>query len=165
MLLQQLQEKEHFLTERVSRLKTSMQNVEQNLEPGNIEQKAEELRSLETQLFLTEKALQNTQDKLTEQKQLQGSKEFKDKQKQAQELRKQAEEETREVFRTLQELQQKTEEVFKKLRQVDGLNPEITGQPQLVITSQVQPFAWLLMVHKQVQGLLYSTTWLIDKLS
>jgi protein subunit release factor A len=165
MLLQQLQEKEQFLTERVSRLKSSMQEVEQNLEAGNIEKKAEEIGSLQTQLFLTEKALQNTQDKLREQKQLEGSKEFKDKVKQAQELRKQAQKETTEVFETLQELEKKTTQVFKKLKQVDKLNRETSGQPQVVILAQTQPFAWLLMAHKQVQGLLYRTKWLKDKLS
>jgi protein subunit release factor A len=165
MLLQQLQEKEQFLTERVSRLKSSLQEVEQNLEPENIERKAEEIGSLQTQLFLTEKALQSTQDKLREQKQLEGSKEFKDKVKQAQELRKQAEKETREVFETLQELQKKTTQVFKTMKQVDKLNRETSGEVQVVSYVQTQPFAWLHMVQKQLQGLLYSTTWLKDKLS
>jgi protein subunit release factor A len=165
MLLQQLQEKEHFLTERVSRLKSSLQEVEQNLEPENIEQKAEEIGSLQTQLFLTEKALQNTQDKLRERKQLEGSKQFKDKVKQAQELREQAQKETVKVFETLQELQKKTTEVFKKLKQVDRLESEVAGKASVVSYVQKQPFAWLLMVHKQVQGLLAQTVWLKDKLS
>jgi protein subunit release factor A len=165
MLLQQLQEKEQFLTERVSRLKSSMKEVEQNLEPKNIEQKAEEIGSLQTQLFLTEKALQSAQDKLRAQKELEGSKEFRDKQKQAQELRKQAQKETVKVFETLQELQQQTTEVFKKLKQYDKLNRETSGEPQVISYVQKQPFAWLLMVHKQVQGLLAQTVWLKDKLS
>jgi septation ring formation regulator EzrA len=165
MLLQQLQEKEQFLTERVSRLKSSLQEVEQNLEPENIERKAEEIGNLNTQLFLTEKALQSAQDKLRAQKELEGSKEFRDKLKLAQELRKQAQKETTEVFETLQELEKKTTQVFKKLKQYDKLNRETSGEPQVLLTAQVQPFAWLLMVHKQVKGLLYSTTWLKDKLS
>ena len=78
MLLQQLQEKEKFLTDRQQRLKTSVAEIEQNLEAGNIERKAQELGSLQVQLMLTEKALQDTQSKLTERIELEGSKEFKD---------------------------------------------------------------------------------------
>ena len=166
MFIDKLQEQEQLLTERVSRLKSSLKEVELNLEAENIEQKAEELKSLENQVYLTEKALQNTQSKLTARKQLEGSKEYKDKQKLAQELREQAEKETVKVFKTLQEVQKKTQKIHDNLKQFDNLQRELTGEIQYIATAQgVQPFAWLGTVHKSVQGLLYSTTWLKDKLN
>jgi hypothetical protein len=166
MFIEKLQEQEQFLTERVTRLKSSLKEVELNLEPETIEQKAEKLRSLETQLYLTEKALQNTQSKLTARKQLEGSKEYKDKQKLSQELLEQAQKETVKVFKTLQEVQKQTQGIHSKLKQYDKLQKEFTGEVQYFATAQgVQPFAWLGTVHKSVQGLLHSTTWLKDKLN
>lgn len=166
MFIDKLQEQEQLLTERVSRLKSSLKEVELNLEAENIEQKAEELKSLENQVYLTEKALQNTQSKLTERKKLEGSKEYKDKQKLAQELREQAEKETVKVFKTLQEVQKQTQKIHDNLKQFDNLQRELTGEIQYIATAQgVQPFAWLGKVHTSVRGLLYQSAWLKDKLN
>jgi len=163
MLLQQLQEKEKFLTERITRLKSSIAEVESEVEVRNIEQKAQELGTLQVQLKLTESALQDTHSKLTERIELEGSKEFKDKVKQAQELRRQAQKQTTEVFENLKLIQKQVSEVFKKVNQVDKLNRE-TGEKHSYV-KLAQPFAWLGLVKKHIDNLIKQTSWLRDKLS
>lgn len=164
-MLKELKQKEHSLQERKTRLSNSIQKLKSKLNEGNIEEVAEELTSLETQLQLTEIALQNTQEQFREQEKFLSSKEYADKQKQLEKLRKQAQNKAGEAFRTLQVLQKQCSEAQSIVKQHDRLNRELTqdktGYSGIAIK---QPFAWLRMVQLEVSARLKDTVFFIDKL-
>lgn len=148
--LEQLQDKKHMLSERVSQLKNAIASAEQGYSEESILTTAREINSLETQLRLTEKALENTQDKLREQEKFLNSKEYKDKLKMQENLRKQAEKETREVLRNAYSMQTDIENISKMLSEIDKLRRE-TGDRSILGVAYSQPFAWLLMLRNDIE--------------
>jgi chromosome segregation ATPase len=145
-----IQEKEKRLADRVRRLKAEILTVKKNLTEADIPEKAKEIHSLEIQLQLTERALENTQKQLREHEEKLNSKEYKDKLKLQENLRKQAEKETRTILKNLFEMQEGIQEVNKKLKQFDRLKAEIEGKPQVYGVSYSQPFAWLQLLERDI---------------
>jgi len=146
-----LQEKQRMLSERASQLKSSLKRAEKNITGENIPEKASEIQSLEIQLQLTEKALETAQEQQRELEKKLNSKEYKDKLKQAEELRKQAEEETRTILKNLFEMQAGIQEVNDKLKQYNRLKVELTGNAQVYGVFYSQPFAWLQLLKTNIE--------------
>ena len=158
-IIQELQNKENMLAERASMLKSSIQKEKQELTEHNISAKADSIRSLEIQLSLTEKALENIQEKHREQREILNSKEYKDKLKMQEKLSKQAIKQAGEVFEELQELLKKVEEVESLAKQAGKLERETALDKSVLAYSSIkfrQPFSWLyglkLTLHKQVEN-------------
>lgn len=147
--LGELQNKIKMLSERVSQLKNAIAEAEQIYSLGSIPETAKEIHSLEIQLKLTEKALENTQDKLREQEIYFSSKEYKDKLKLQERLSEQAEKEAAEVLRNAYSMQKDIQNIEKMLKEIDKLKRE-TGDKSIYGISYAQPFAWLLMLKRDI---------------
>ena len=151
--LQELQNKEKRLADRISRLKLSISALKENLTEQNLEAKAKELHSLEVQLELTEQAWKNTQDQLKEQEKLLSSKAYKDKLKQQENLHKQAVKQTRSIYEKLVEVQKEAKAVLNLTKDFDKLNKETlkeTGNIQSFLNLDMrQPFSWLRKVYAE----------------
>jgi len=168
MTIKEIQEKERGLAERVARLKGSIAAVENSATVENIEAKAEELNSLQTQLNLTEVAYKKAQEQLKENKKLLDSKEYKDKLKMQEKLREQATSKTRTIYEKLAEVQAEAKEVFKLCNQYDKLNRETSrfGNPMqfFINLDSRQPFSWLRIIAKQVHFAVDRAKYIKDKL-
>jgi len=168
MTIKQLQEKETKLSDRISRLKSSVIETKKNLTLQSIPGKAEEIKSLQVQLELTETVLKDTQEKLREQEKLLASKEYKDKLKMQEKLREQATSKTRTIYEKLAEVQAEAKEVFKLCKQYDKLKRETSrfeNSMQFFINLDCrQPFSWLKVISGQVNFAVDRAKYIKDKL-
>jgi len=161
--------KEQQLKDRTTQLENSIQElknsilIEETLNTSKlIEQKALEIQKLETQLKLTELALQNTQEKLRARKEFESSKEFKDKQKMQEKLYSESRNEAGNLFKKLGSFVSEIEEVFEKVRQADNILYELSEEKDKVFWSfkeRAQPFSGLREIqdflNNQLQDLEY----------
>ena len=168
MTMRELTQQEIRLSERVSKLNEAISTAEAEVNENNIEEQAEELNSLHVQKKLTEVALRNTQEKLTAYKKLAGSKEYKDKLKEQEKLREQAQKETIELFELLTAFKEKAENVFKLCKQYDKLEHETSKFDTKLIyklsLERKQPFSWLRAIYSKVRNALKDTKYIADKL-
>ena len=165
--LQQLQDKEKRLSDRKQRLHGSIVTLKNNLNEGNIESSAEEIHKLEVQLELTETALKNAQNQLTEEKNKLASKEYKDKQEMQEKLSRQAQEQTVKVFKKLVELEEQAGKALSTIKQADKVFREIeTDKVKLAysLPSYKQPFSWLAGLLRKLNGELKLAEYIQDKL-
>lgn len=167
MTIQQLQVQENKLLDRKNRLHVSINEQKQNLNDSNIEAKAQVINSLEIQLDLTETALQNTQNKLTEENKRLASKEYQNKLETYQKLYRQATEQTVKVYKKLVELEKEAgkadnlvEQTTKAYRQFE------TDKVKLAYSSpsHKQPFSWLKALRAQLNMRLKQAEYIKDKL-
>jgi len=168
MTIKQYEEREKRLSARVSRLKSSIAKAKMQVTEGNIPAKAEEINSLEIQLKLTETAHENVLKQLQEQEKFLASKEYKDKLKQQEKLRKQATQGTASILEKLVEVQQQAKEVFKLCKQYNKLNRETSKFDNTfsyyMNLEMKLPFSWLQMVFKNVNGFVKRAESMKDKL-
>jgi len=168
MTIKQLQEKETKLSDRISRLKSSIIETKKNLTIQSIPGKAEEIKSLQVQLELTETVLKDTQEKLREQKKFLASKEYKDKLKIQEKLKEQATRKTAAILEKLVPVQAEAKEVFKLCKQHDKLNREtskLENSMQFFINLDCrQPFSWLKVISGQVNFAVKRAEYIKDKL-
>jgi len=168
MEIKKMQEAEQRLNDRKKRMEVSIQELRNNLTENNIENTAEEIRQLETQLELTGLAIQNNQDMQQKHEELLNSKEYKDKLKMQEKLRKQAGEQTRAVYEKLVQLRQEIKEVEKIADKINKLNKETSTEKNImreyIRFENKQPFAWLFRVAGEMDRNLRETKYFKDKL-
>ena len=165
--IQQLQEKEHRLSDRKNRLQVSLNELKNNLTESTIQANFEEILKLELQLELTEKVLENTQEELREQEKYIASKQYKQKLETYQKLQKQAQEQTAGVFKNLVALQKETHSAIKKVEELTQAFREIETDKQKLAYSSPQlkqPFSWLYRTNRGFMTALKRAEYLKDKL-
>ena len=168
MEIKKLQEAEQRLIERKERLEVSIQELKKNLTEGNLENTAEKIRQLETQLRLTGLALQSNQDKLQELEKLLSSKEYKDKLKMQEKLSKQAQEQTRAFYEKLFELRNEAQEVEKLADKFNQLQKETMLEKNFMQAysklENRQPFIWLFNIAREMDRSIKEAKFIKDKL-
>jgi len=166
MTISVLQNKEKMLEERASMLRSSIQEQNSLVNEHNIEAQALEINKLETQLKLTEKALENIQGQLREQEKLINSKEYKDKQKMKEKLIQQAKREAGEVLEGLKQLLAQAEKAEGIAKEAGKLEKELTIEKELLAYAGLkfrQPFLWLYGLKQEIQKQLKNARFIQDK--
>ena len=167
--LQELQNKEKRISDRVARLHASISGIKNSITEHDISAKAEELKSLEVQKELTEVALKNTQDKLKELQKTISSKAYQDKLKQQENLQKQAVKQTRNIYEKLLEVQQGSKEVKIIIDKLNKLHRETLQVNENMRAYQSyaykQPYSWLFKISGTINNSLkVAEKYLKDKL-
>ena len=162
MQLAELKTKEHGLLERKKRLEVSIQELENSASSEYIEELSTSLVQLKTQLELTETALSKAQEEQTELESFQSSKQFKELVKKQENLRKQAEEQTKAIYKKLVQLNEDMKEVSELTRNHYKVSKQL-GETHCNL-NMVQPFNWLKMVQGVTEKRLNDTRWFPEKL-
>jgi hypothetical protein len=128
----ELELKEQQLNDRKLKLENSIQELKDNILSEDIEKASRqvqtmslELSGLQTQLELTQLALEKAQDKLRARKEFEASKEYKDKQKMQEKLYSEAQKEAEKHFEKLSELIAEIQETFNLVEQADRISLEL----------------------------------------
>lgn len=152
--IQQLIDRRNMLESSIQELKEAITEEGGELAIRNIERDALEINNLETQLELTELAIQNTQDKLRARIELENSKQYKDKQKMQEKLSGEAEKQAMSIFEKVNDLLAEIQEVEEKVNKADTLFIQLAGnqaQAQHYIQHSKQPFNWLWKLSRELQ--------------
>jgi len=125
-------EKEQQLLDRKNKLESSIQELKDNILSEDIDKasrviqgKAQEVSNLQTQLELTQLALEKAQEKRREREKFEASKEYKDKLKMQEKLYKQAQNEAEQHFEKFSELITEIQETFNQVEQADKILYEL----------------------------------------
>jgi hypothetical protein len=128
----ELELKEQQLKDRKLKLENSIQELKDNILSEDIEKasrqvqtKSLELSGLQTQLELTQLALEKAQDKLRARKEFEASKEYKDKQKMQEKLYSEAGKQAEKHFEKFSELIAEIQETFNQVEQADRISYEL----------------------------------------
>lgn len=151
------------LERQVALLLVEIQAVEAGVNADNIKENSTRLLQLETQLRVTEQALNNKRKELTELEQLQNSKIYQAKKKEVERQKLEAIDRTKAFYKNLLKLQAEAESILESTKKIDRLNVEV-GNFNGWNLRMLQPFSWLNLVRKDISKRVNDTKWLTQKL-